>query len=579
MITDSLAALSLDELLGTAAELGIEQLEFAAGNWSQAPHLMLDRMLDSAQARQEFTGKLRGHGISISALLPSRPASPCRRRRSMRHRRRADTTADAGNIPRCSCLFSKAAHIGREHAKAEQGMKGRLPSRQRDAEIRRFTQTAATRKRRLPPLSPSEPAAPLGTAPDPTEVPPVEITDETASPSIIQPGLRQYNAPTLQQPFQPWLDQSDTPLPLKVSEEQGQGQPPAQFSRLATILAQASAPGVRQKSLVELLLEEGKLVGLLPRAAQAQQRPAAYRFALRDGKIGVLPEPPEPQDREFAVDTYDELVGKARELQNRLTGTNSARRVCNSVERLLLALGTRLDDLRPGLLLSRSRSLEADRAAFADELFPDAVALMDDALRTLRDLLAAFPIVRHIEAEGLALQLDRNADAIPAVQQEMNAVKVAATQSGAVTEEALDALAQNDAAIEEALDPVARTGLIADKLLVVGNLARAVLDGVAICGRIVGTELGEVAGKSWRAIKDDLPKGIGTAARVAPLVGLVTLAVVIGGPMGSIAAVVPVFKPIADTLRKMTANMLKDAPDGGDVKGDHPKAKGRGKSR
>jgi sugar phosphate isomerase/epimerase len=67
MITDSLAALSLEELLGTAAELGIEQLEFAAGNWSQAPHLTLDRMLDSAQARQEFTGKLRGHGISISA--------------------------------------------------------------------------------------------------------------------------------------------------------------------------------------------------------------------------------------------------------------------------------------------------------------------------------------------------------------------------------------------------------------------------------------------------------------------------------------------------------------------------------
>jgi hypothetical protein len=204
---------------------------------------------------------------------------------------------------------------------------------------------------------------------------------------------------------------------------------------------------------------------------------------------------------------------------------------------------------------------------------------MDDALQTLRDLLAAFPIVRHIEAEGLALQLDRHANAIPAVQQEMNAVKIAAARSGAVTEDTLDALAQNDAAIEEAFDPVAKTGLIADKLLVVGNLARAVLGGVTSYGRIVGTELGEVAGKSWRSIKDDLPKGFGTAARVAPLVGLVTLAGVIGGPMGSIAAVVPVFKPIADTLRKLTANILKDAAADDDVKGDHPKAKGRGKSR
>jgi sugar phosphate isomerase/epimerase len=35
MITDSLGAFSFDELLGTAAELGIERLEFAAGNWSQ----------------------------------------------------------------------------------------------------------------------------------------------------------------------------------------------------------------------------------------------------------------------------------------------------------------------------------------------------------------------------------------------------------------------------------------------------------------------------------------------------------------------------------------------------------------
>jgi sugar phosphate isomerase/epimerase len=68
MITDSLGELSFDDLLGTAAELGIEQLEFAAGNWSRAPHLALDRMLDSAPAREEFMVRLRDHGLSISAL-------------------------------------------------------------------------------------------------------------------------------------------------------------------------------------------------------------------------------------------------------------------------------------------------------------------------------------------------------------------------------------------------------------------------------------------------------------------------------------------------------------------------------
>jgi sugar phosphate isomerase/epimerase len=68
MITDSLGALSFDDLLGTAAELGIDQLEFAAGNWSAAPHLAPDRMLDSASTRHGFMAKLRDHGLSISAL-------------------------------------------------------------------------------------------------------------------------------------------------------------------------------------------------------------------------------------------------------------------------------------------------------------------------------------------------------------------------------------------------------------------------------------------------------------------------------------------------------------------------------
>src|SRR5947207_2608106 len=53
-------------------------------------------------------------------------------------------------------------------------------------------------------------------------------------------------------------------------------------------------------------------------AATADQRPAAYRFTLRDGKIDVLAEVPEPEDRAFALDTYNELVAKTRELCDRL---------------------------------------------------------------------------------------------------------------------------------------------------------------------------------------------------------------------------------------------------------------------
>jgi hypothetical protein len=40
--------------------------------------------------------------------------------------------------------------------------------------------------------------------------------------------------------------------------------------------------------------------GVLP--ASTEQRPAAYRFELRGGKIDILPEPPEPEDRGFRPD-------------------------------------------------------------------------------------------------------------------------------------------------------------------------------------------------------------------------------------------------------------------------------------
>jgi hypothetical protein len=310
--------------------------------------------------------------------------------------------------------------------------------------------------------------------------------------------------------------------------------------------------------------------------ASAEQRPAAYRFELRDGKIDVLPEPSEPEDRELALDTYQELVAKARELHERLKGTNSARRVCNSVERLLTALGTRFEDLRPGVLLSRSRSLDADRGAFGDELLPDTIAKMDDTARTLRDLLASFPIVRRIEAEVLALDLDRSVDAVPTVREQMAAITAVAEKSGAVTAETIGALTQNDAAIEDATDPVVRTSLIADKLLVVGNFARAIIGGIASGGRTIGTELGELAGKSWQAIKDELPKGIGATARIAPLVGLVTMAGVIAGPFASMAALVPAFRPISEALRNAVRDGLKDTFAGKEK--DKPKGR-RGRKK
>jgi hypothetical protein len=68
LVADGLPDLALPDLLRTAAELGIATLEFGCGNWSAAPHLKLDALLDSVAARDDFLAALAAHGLSISAL-------------------------------------------------------------------------------------------------------------------------------------------------------------------------------------------------------------------------------------------------------------------------------------------------------------------------------------------------------------------------------------------------------------------------------------------------------------------------------------------------------------------------------
>jgi hypothetical protein len=233
------------------------------------------------------------------------------------------------------------------------------------------------------------------------------------------------------------------------------------------------------------------------------QRPAAYRFTTRGDKVDILPESPEVLDSEFAIDTYNELMTKARDLHDRLRRSNSAQRVCMSVEGLLEALNNGFDDLRPGLLLSRVRSIEADQIAFESEearheLFADAFAKMDDTLQTARDLLAAFPIVRRIESERMALDLERKPDAVPVLREEMASIAVVAANSKAATDAALDALQKHDAAIGRATG-TQQASLVADKLLVVRNFAGAVLSKIV-------DELGDLSAQSWQAIKKELPR-------------------------------------------------------------------------
>ncbi len=68
LFTDSLAMMSFAEVLRFCAETGIGVVELGCGNWSSAPHLGLDLLLESASARSELLAALHDHGLELGAL-------------------------------------------------------------------------------------------------------------------------------------------------------------------------------------------------------------------------------------------------------------------------------------------------------------------------------------------------------------------------------------------------------------------------------------------------------------------------------------------------------------------------------
>lgn len=85
LVTDCLGNLPFEEMLKTCHALGIEQIELGCGNWSSAPHIDLDSLLESESKRDTMRGMLKDYGISISAfncsgnqLAPGEPGEQAR---------------------------------------------------------------------------------------------------------------------------------------------------------------------------------------------------------------------------------------------------------------------------------------------------------------------------------------------------------------------------------------------------------------------------------------------------------------------------------------------------------------------
>ncbi|MFE4834612.1 sugar phosphate isomerase/epimerase family protein [Arthrobacter sp. NPDC056691] len=68
LITDSLGSRPLEQVLDTAAELGLDTVEIATGNWSESPHANLEGLASSATARNALADAIHSRGLTLSAL-------------------------------------------------------------------------------------------------------------------------------------------------------------------------------------------------------------------------------------------------------------------------------------------------------------------------------------------------------------------------------------------------------------------------------------------------------------------------------------------------------------------------------
>ncbi|MCB8882439.1 sugar phosphate isomerase/epimerase [Acidisoma cellulosilytica] len=68
VVSDSLGHLPFEEMLDSAASLGIEGVEINAANWTAAPHLDLPGVLASAEKQRQFTRAFAARGLDLIAL-------------------------------------------------------------------------------------------------------------------------------------------------------------------------------------------------------------------------------------------------------------------------------------------------------------------------------------------------------------------------------------------------------------------------------------------------------------------------------------------------------------------------------
>lgn len=302
------------------------------------------------------------------------------------------------------------------------------------------------------------------------------------------------------------------------------------------------------------------------------QRPAAHVFVEQDGRIVARPLPSTPADAATAAALQAEVLAKAKALRERLAQRGAELRPVESLDRLIEVLDGPPDAINVGLLLSRRRSIEADRKAYDSEegrdlLFPGALAAIEDVAETTADLLAGFPAARQIEAGRVALDLVADPARRRGVAESLDAIAAQADEAPFVDETAQAALHAYDTALAEERDVDVVAAVLADRALDTANfvrrLAASARDGStpavnAIVRRVrtAAAEAGGLGADSWAAVRKGFPKGLEkgseSAGKILPPVLILLLLAMISKELALLAGAAQGLKSLSGLVDRLT---------------------------